>query len=122
MNTRTRIGAAALVAALGAVACSEITFEGGGPITLTLTADRTTAAKGQDVTFTYDVTGELIEGVTLDFGDGDVDTTFTLSAQSASGRFVHAYSAAGTFTAVGVAHDSRQGPDSARVVIQVTGS
>ncbi len=43
----TRIWAAALAAVVGAVACSDITFEGGGPITLTLTADRTTAAKGQ---------------------------------------------------------------------------
>lgn len=121
MNIRTSIWAAALAAAVWAAACSSITFEGGGPVSLTLTADRTTVAKGQDVTFTYDAVGQLLEGVTLDYGDGDVDTVFTLNAQAASGRFVHAYSAAGTFTAVGVAHDSYQGPDSARVVIQVTG-
>lgn len=110
----------ALAVAVGAAACNEITFEGGGPISLTLAVDKTTAAKGQDVTFTYAATGELIEGVTLDFGDGVADTAFTLGAQSASGRFVHAYSAAGTFRAVGVAYDSRQGPDSVQVVIQVT--
>jgi len=119
--TRAKAWTAMLAVVLGAAACSDLTFEGGGPVSITLTATPTTVATGADVTFTYDLKGEFLDGVTLDFGDGAADTAFAPGAQSAHGSFVHAYDAAGAFTAIGVAYDGRQGPDSATVVIQVTG-
>jgi len=120
VKTGAKVCAVILAAVAGSAACSDLAY-GGGPVSITLTADRTTAAVGQDVTFTYDVTGELLDGVTVEFGDGVADTMLTGGAQTARGRFIHAYGASGSFTALGVVYDNRLGRDSATVVVQVTG-
>ena len=121
MKTKAKSWIVLVALAVGATACSDLTFEGGGPVSITLTATPTTVATGTDVTFTYDIAGEFLDGVTLDYGDGAADTAYAQGAQSAHGKFVHAYDASGSFTAIGVVYDGRQGPDSATVVIQVTG-
>lgn len=121
MKRRAKSWAAVLAVIALSAACSDVTFEGGGPVSISLTADRASAVVGQDVTFTYDVTGELLDRVTIEYGDGVADTIVTNGAQSAHGRAVHAYDTAGSFTVLGVAYDGVQGPDSATVAIQVTG-
>ncbi|NJD19978.1 MAG: hypothetical protein FIA95_11950 [Gemmatimonadetes bacterium] len=112
-----------LAVALAAVlaACSDVTFEGGGPLTIKLIADRTTASVGQNVTFDFDATGSILDGVVVDYGDGVADTMYTSGAMSAHGQFLHAYSAAGTYNAVATVFDAVQGQDSATVAIRITG-
>jgi len=103
-------------------ACSDTTFETGGPVSIELTADRTTARTGEDVRFTFEAEGSALSGVIIDYGDGVADTMSTHGAREARGQFVHAYVVVGTFTAVGTAIDAREGPAADGVVIQVTGS
>jgi len=43
-------------------ACSNVTFEGGGPISIEPSADRTTVPTGVQVNFTYNVKGTYIGG------------------------------------------------------------
>jgi hypothetical protein len=112
---------AAIALAVAAAACSEVTFEGGGPVSITLNADKTTAKVGQNVLFSFDAVGSILDGVTLDYGDAVADTMYTLGSVTAHGQFLHAYTAAGTYRAIGTAWDARQGPASDTVVIQITG-
>lgn len=114
------VAAVVLAATLGA--CTDVAFEGGGPLTFDLTADRATARTGQDVTFSFTAKGTALDGIIVDFGDGKADTLQTANATTASGRFVHAYATVGTFTAVGTVWDAQQGPATDQVVIQITGS
>ncbi len=112
-----------LVAILGLAACSDITFQGGGPVTISLTADRTAVPAGGTVTFTYEVKGKSLEGVFVDYGDGTAeDTVITVGAQTASGRVSHAFGLPGSYTVVGRAEDAATGTATAEVVIQVGGS
>jgi len=122
MSTRAAVWAAVAAVALGATACSEATFEGGAPVRIDLTADRTSAKVGQNITFTFNAYGSILDGVIVAYGDGIADTLYTAGAMSARGQFLHAYENAGTFTAVGTVWDGRQGPASDTLVIQITGS
>lgn len=119
--TKFTRGLLALLAVPAWLACSEVTFEGGGPLSFTLTADRTTAAPGDSITFSYNAVGSIIAGVVMDYGDGTADSLNTSGAQTASGRFVHAFSSAGSYTVVGTLIDNLQGPASDQVVVQVGG-
>ena len=114
-------GLLALLAVPAWLACSEVTFEGGGPVSITLTADRTAAAPGDSISFSYDATGSVIVGVVLRYGDGSVDSLSTSGAQKASGRFVHAFSAAGSYTVVGTLVDNVQGTATDQVLVQIGG-
>jgi hypothetical protein len=116
----SRIALAAVVV-MAAGACTDTTFAEGGPVSIELSADRTTARTGENVTFTFDAKGGVLSGIVVEYGDGKADTMSTSGAQTAQGRFIHAYAAAGTFTAVGTAIDARQGSATDQVVIQVTG-
>lgn len=103
-------------------ACSDITFVGGGPVTIKLTADRTAVVTGGMVTFAYDVKGTFLESVVLDYGDGAADSVFTVGSQTAAGTFSHAFALPGSFTVIGRAEDSATGTATAEVVITVGGS
>lgn len=119
---RRRVGVwVAAVALVVMGACREVTFEGGAPVSITLVSDRTTASIGQNITFDFDATGSILDGVIVTYGDGVADTVFTLGAMTAHGQFLYAYAAAGTFTAVGTAHDAIQGPATDTVIVQITG-
>lgn len=117
-RTIRRIAVATLALAASA-ACSDITFEGGGPLTLELTADRTSANVGQQVTFDFDAVGSILVGVIVTYGDGGSDTTDTFGSQSASGSFIHAFGEAGSFRVVGTVFDNIQGQAADTVVVQV---
>ena len=103
-------------------ACSDVTFEGGGPVSITLISDRTTAKTGQNITFDFDATGSILDGVIIEYGDGVDDTIYTSGAMTAHGQFLHPYGSAGTFVAVGTAYDAVQGQAMDTVVVQITGS
>lgn len=113
------VGVLAVSAVIG-WSCSSIASSGGKPLTLTLTTDRQTAAVGQDVTFTYDATGTSISGILLEYGDGALDSINSYGSQTASGRRVHAYGAAGDYVVVGTIFDAVDGTRSATAAVTVT--
>jgi hypothetical protein len=112
------VGLAALVG-LVAWSCSSITSTG-KPLTITLTADRTTAVVDQEVTFSYEATGKSISGILLEFGDGALDSINSYGSQSATGRRTHAYAEAGDYVAVGTVFDFSEGTRSATISVTVT--
>lgn len=112
----------AVVALAGLAACSDITFVGGGPVTIKLTANKTAVPAGGSVTFAYDVKGTYIEGVVIEYGDGAADTVYTVGSQTASGTFGHAFELPGSYTVVATAEDSATGVATAEVLITVGGS
>lgn len=112
----------AVFAVAGLVACSDVTFVGGGPVTITLTANKTAVPAGGSVIFTYDVKGTYLDGVVIDYGDGVADTAFTAGSQTASGTFGHAFGLPGAYTVIGRAEDGATGTATAEVVITVGGS
>jgi len=110
-----------LCAVLCVAACSDITFEGGGPVSIQLSADRTSVPAGGSVTFTYDVKGTYLDGIFIDYGDGGADSVFTQGSQTAMGVVSHAFALSGSYTVVGRAEDSATGTATAEVTIQVGG-
>ena len=118
----TRLFLGAFVAALVLGGCSEITFEGGGPVTITITPDRTTVPVGGAVTFDVSAKGSILIGVVMTYGDGSSDSLEMAGAQTASGRFVHAFDTPGTYTVVGSLLDSVQGTVTAEVQVVVSGA
>ena len=108
-------------AVLCVAACSDITFVGGGPVTISLSADKSSVPEGGTVTFSYEAKGTYLSGVVFDYGDGVVDSVFTSGAQTAGGTVSHAFELAGSYTVVGRAEDSSTGTATAEVVIQVGG-
>lgn len=118
-RTRRALGTAAVLA-VALVACSEITFEGGGPATLTLTSDRASVGAGDQVTFSYDARGSILIGVIVAYGDGQADSVDLAGAQSASGRVFHAYQSAGSYTVVGTLLDNLQGSTTAELTVTVS--
>lgn len=121
MKRRAVLARAVLLAVLAAAGCRDVTFEGGGPLTVTLTADKTSVAAGGAVTFTYDVVGSSLVTFTLDYGDGSSSSLNPAGAQTASGHFTHTFAAPGSYKAVATAEDNAQGTKSAEVTVEVTG-
>jgi hypothetical protein len=76
--------------------CSAIT-DVGRPLTVTVTASKTTAAVGESIDFRADATGRSLFGIEVDFGDGIAEAQSTFGAQSATARFSHAYDEAGVY-------------------------
>lgn len=120
MRKSSRIALCALVVAPLWLACSDVTFEGGGPLSITLSADQTAPTAGGTVTFSYDAVGSILVGIILDYGDGTADSVAASGAQTAVGHLAHTYEAAGTFTAEATVLDNLQGSATAQVQIQVS--
>lgn len=89
------------------------------PITLTLSANPTSAAVAANITFTVTAptTGTLARNVTLNFGDG---STVSLGAITASNSVVHAYAAAGTYTVRATATDTLGGSSTVSTQVVIT--
>lgn len=102
------------------LACSDVLFEGGGPLSITLSADKTTLVAGDTVSFSYDAVGTILQGVIMQYGDGVSDSVSTSGAQTVQGHFVHVYPTAGTFTATATVYDGQQGTESAQATLQVS--
>ena len=92
------------VALLGVItACLDDSITGTRPLSFDITADVTTATVGQDVTFSFAATGTGLRFVSIDFGDGVVDTTAYAGPIEVGGQAVHAYSSTGVFVVLGEA-------------------
>jgi hypothetical protein len=111
---------AALVAA--GTACTDTSAGVGEPLTLRLTVDRTAGLAAVDTfTFQYEATGTDLLGVTLEFGDGQVDSLSTLGASSAAATRSHVYAAAGRYSAIARVIEALSSTLSDTVVVEVQG-
>ena len=82
--------------------CLDDSITGTRPLTFSFSASPTTTSVGQTITFSYEGTGTLIQGVIVDYGDGVIDSVFTPgSVVEVSGALDHEYEATGTFQALG---------------------
>ena len=83
-------------------ACLDDSITGTRPLSLSFTADPTSASVGQTVTFRYAATGTRIQGVIVEYGDGSVDSVFTPgTVVEVEGVLQHEYEISGTFQSVG---------------------
>ena len=57
--------------------CLDDSITGTRPLTFSFSASPTTASVGQTITFSYEGTGTLIQGVIVEYGDGAIDSVFT---------------------------------------------
>ncbi len=81
-------------------ACSSSSTDAGGPLSITLTVDKTTGVAAVDTfSFHYEATGTDILGVVLEFGDGQADSLSALGAARAGATRTHVYGSAGVFSA-----------------------
>ena len=96
--------AATALFAIVCPACDAIT-DVGRPLTVELTASKTSAQVGESVAFSVDATGRSLVFLVLDYGDGTADTTAAFGAQTAGADYVHSYAEAGTFTLQGRAFE-----------------
>lgn len=86
---------ASLVLVLGS--CRQST-EPPVPVLVTLESSKTTAVRGDTISFTVHATGNNLIGVVVDFGDQVTDQYATGGARTARVTFKHAFQTAGTFT------------------------
>ncbi len=67
------------------------------PTSISLTAEKTTAATGEEVEFTVEAAGAALLGIVVTYGDGGVDSVATEGARTATARLTHAYLDVGTY-------------------------
>ena len=91
------------------------------PVSLvaTLESSRSTAARGDTVTFVVNATGNNLVGVVIDFGDQAGDQFSTGGAHTARVTFKHAYQAAGSFTVSAVVTDAIVGDKEATTAVVI---
>jgi hypothetical protein len=76
--------------------CSAIT-DVSRELRIELTASKTSAAVGEQLTFRVEASGAALLSLVVRYGDDAEDEQQTFGSQVASGNFVHAYSAAGSY-------------------------
>jgi len=111
---------AVLPGLLLAAGCSSLDPVDPGPTTVTLTADRTTAATGQDIEFSFSANGSSITALHLDYGDGAAEDVEGFGALTMSGRRVHAYTDPGSYTVTATLEDAITANVSDDVMVQIT--
>ena len=78
-------------------------------LTATLESSRSTAARGDTITFTVSATGNNLVGVVMDFGDQTGDLFATGGARTARVTFKHVFQATGSFAVIAVVTDAIAG-------------
>jgi hypothetical protein len=99
---KTRTIAVATVAFLAVTTgCLDDSITGTRPLSMTLSADVTAPAVGQNVIFTYTATGTALSQVELDYRDGETETRTYLAPLMVTDLMSHAFTVAGTYVVVG---------------------
>jgi hypothetical protein len=75
-------------------------------LVVTLESSRSTAARGDTITFTVNAAGNSLVGVVIDFGDQAGDQFGTGGARTARVTFKHVFQATGSFTVSAVVTDA----------------
>ena len=117
---RTILFAGLLVVGAVAEGCLDDSITGQRPVTISIAAAPEAAAVGDPVTVTYSATGTGLISVTVDWGDGMIDTV-SLGGQpvEAAGGVEHTYSEAGSYTITGTANASN-GTASSQTTVQIS--
>ena len=89
-------------------------------LSVRISATPSSAPAGDTVVFTFDITGPILVGVILAYGDGARDSVTTNGVTAASGRFTHAFETEGTFLVEGTVVDAREGRLTDSVTVQIT--
>ncbi len=84
---------------LSTIGCDAITSVG-RPLTVDLTAPKTSVVVGESLLFRVHATGSSLRGAIIDFGDGVADTTAFGGAVTARADFPHEFGSAGSFHVV----------------------
>ena len=98
-----------LFAALILTASCRQTTEPPVSLVVTLESNRSTAARGDTITFTVNASGNNLVGVVIDFGDQTGDLFATSGALTARVTFKHVYQATGSFTVSAIVTDAIAG-------------
>ena len=88
-------------------------------LVISLAANKTTAARGDTVTFVVNATGNNLFGVVIDYGDTGGDQYASSGALTARVTFKHAFLAAGNFTVRATVTDAIVGEKEATVSVIV---
>lgn len=88
-------------------------------LVVTLESSRSTAARGDTVTFTVNATGNTLIGVVMDFGDQTGDLYAMGGARTARVAFKHVFQATGTFTVSAVVTDAIAGEKASTAAIVI---
>ena len=89
------------------------------PVVVTLETSRTTAVRGDTISFTVNATGNNLIGVVVDFGDQLGDQYATGGARTARVTFKHAFQSAGSFTVNVVVTDAVAGDKEASTSVVI---
>ena len=95
------------------------TTEPPGSLVATLESSRSTAARGDTITFTVTATGNTLVGVVIDFGDQTGDLYATSGARTARVTFKHVFQATGSFTVSAVVTDAIAGEKEATTAVVI---
>jgi PKD repeat protein len=113
---------AALLVALGLGACWSETVSDPAELSITLSAQPTSAPVGRDIRFQFSAAGQSLSSVLIEFGDGTTDSTDALFARTAQGTRFHAYTRPGVFEAVATVTEVGGATATARATVTVTAS
>jgi hypothetical protein len=104
---------------LFAVAGCAGSVEPAAPLTVTAQVTPTSAARGDSITVVANVQGELVTGVTVDFGDGTVEEQGFGGVRTGKVTYRHAYDATGTFTITATVRDATDDQRTATATVQI---
>lgn len=85
----------------------------------TVESSRSTAARGDTVSFIVSATGNNLVGVVIDFGDQTGDLFATGGARTARVTFKHVFQTAGSFTVSAVVTDAIVGDKESTTVVVI---
>lgn len=107
-----------LTGLLSTAACLDDSVTGTRPLAFSISAEPTTAAVDEEVTFSFTGEGTNITAVIVAFGDGTADTLTYGAAVMVTDFTVHSYAAPGIYTVQGtiVAGNGRLSDESAVTV------
>jgi hypothetical protein len=123
MIARTAAAPLALTALLllaPLTACTEVAGNDTVTPTMELTTSSTERTVGEEVVFFYQASGNLLDLLTVDFGDDEVTELILSGAQQAQGQIEHTFEQPGTYEVVASLLDGVTGPISRQIVITVT--
>lgn len=100
-------------------ACSSSDITLGGPLTVTI-GSNSPVSLGDSLRLDYDVTGQSLAGMAINWGDAQIDSVGFLGAQTAGGSEYHLYDSAGTYTIQTIVFDQLQGTETTDLTVTIT--
>lgn len=115
-RARWALYSAVVVSVSAACSSSDITL--GGPLNVIIGSNSPVSA-GDSLRLDYDVSGRSLAGMTLEWGDAQIDSVSFLGAQTAGGSEFHVYSSGGSYTIRATVFDQLQGSESTDLEVTI---